>query len=454
MGDTPFHCRRRGWSAILTTALALAVAAPALPAEEDTATLLPSLVVVTVSSLRSDRVQAIGQRGSRTPYLLSLGKRGALLNLARTPVPETVPALASLFTGLDPYLHGVYGDSHPNLRSVTLGDRLLDAGYRGTAWFNAPLGQGMALLERGLAETHEFPDLDATGLADQVLAAEAESLAAGGHFLWVHLGDASAPYRPDLADLLTYRSDGWNDIWEFPLAVSKRVGMLDTLPRAAVNGPMREAAFYMDSYDAAVLKVDRALQTLIEGLLPARLGEHHAWFSHGSTLYEEELQVPVLFLGPDVQPLDQPMGTSWASLIDVMPSLLQLMGLPEGERGPRIAMEEARGFNLAPLLRGFSAPPVRWIPSAQAQAPYARSVLAEGRYKIILSPPRPPMFQGERPWPDVEQIEFHDLQFDPLELTDQSVTRGDLSNRLARHVRLKFPPWPNSPPARDSSRRR
>ena len=469
MSDTHVHCRRRGWSAILTTALALAVALPALPAEEET-TLLPSLVVVTVSSLRSDRVQAIGQRGSRTPYLLSLGKRGALLNLARTPVPETVPALASLFTGLDPYLHGVYGDSHPNLRSVTLGDRLLDAGYRGTAWFNAPLGRGMALLERGLAETHEFPDLDATGLADQVLAAEAESLAAGGHFLWVHLGDASAPYRPDLADLLTYRSDGWNDIWKFPLAVSKRTGMLDTLPRAAVNGPMREAAFYMDSYDAAVLKVDRALQTLVEGLLPAlktsqgylviaslhgeSLGEHHAWFSHGSTLYEEELQVPVLFLGPDVQPLDQPMETSWASLIDVMPSLLQLMGLPAGERGPRIAMEEARGFNLAPLLRAFSAPPVRSIPSAQAQVPYARSVLAEGRYKIILSPPRPPMFQGEHPWPDSEQIEFHDLQIDPLELTNLSVTRGDLSNRLARHVRLKFPPWPNSPPARDSSRHR
>lgn len=452
------------------TTLALAVAAPALPAEEDHPAIRPSLVVVTVSSLRSDRVQPMGRRGSRTPYLLSLGKRGALLHLARTPVPETVPALASLFTGLDPYLHGLYGDSRPDLQVVTLGDRLADAGYSGRAWFNAPLDLGMAFLERGLAETHEYPDLDATLLADRVLAAEVESLAAGGHFVWVHLGDASAPYTPDLADLLTYRSDGWNDIWNFPLAVSKWDGMLDTLPRAAVNGPMREAAFYMDSYDAVVLKVDRALQALVEGLLPAletsqgylviaslhgeSLGEHRAWFSHGSTLHEEELQVPFLFLGPDVQPLNQPMKTSWASLIDVMPTLVGLMDLPPGKRGPKIAMEVARGFNLAPLLRGSSAPPVRWIPSAQAQVPYARSVVAEGRYKIILTPPRPPMIQGGRPWPDFEQIELYDLQNDPLEFTDLAVTRGDLSHRLARHIRLRYPPWPSSPPARDTSRHR
>jgi arylsulfatase A-like enzyme len=473
MGSISLPAVWPGRAAILATVLALFTAAwsPAVArADETQEAPRPSLLLVTVASLRSDRVQAIGQRGSRTPFLLSLGQRGALLHLARTPVPETIPALASLFTGLDPYLHGQYEGSEPATHVMTMGQRLAEDGYSGRAWFNAPLEQGMPFLARGLSETHEYPDLDATHLVDRVLATETGFLAAGGHFVWVHLDDASAPYTPDLADLLTYRQDGWNEIWNFPLALDEGNSLPDTLPRAAANGPMREAGFYMDSYDATVLKVDRALEALVGGLLPAleasrgylvvaslhgeSLGEHRSWFSHGSTLHEEELQVPILFMGPDVQPLPKPMETSWTSLIDVMPSIMNLMGLPHRQQRLPTSVEESSGFDLAPLLRGSSAPPVRRIPSGQAQAPYARTVLVEGRYKVIVTPPRPPMYQGTGIWPDVEQIQFYDLQNDPLEFTNQSVSRGDISNKMARHVRLNYPPWPNSPPARDTSRRR
>ncbi|MCZ6600977.1 MAG: sulfatase-like hydrolase/transferase [Acidobacteria bacterium] len=422
----------------------------------------PSLVVVTISSLRSDRVEPGSERGSHMPYLQAMGQRGALLARARTPVPETIPALASLFTGLDPSHHGVYEDNRAASGVVSLAQRLADRGYTNSAWLGDTDVATTPFLTRGIKDVHALPEHSATALATAVVNAAGNSLADGSRFIWVHLSGASAPYIPQVSDLLAIRAEARNKAWRFSLAVSSRPGTPHMLPAAAVNGPIREAGFYLDSYDAVVRELDRAIEIIGTELAPSlaasggylvvasvhgeSLGEHGQWLSHGHTLYEEELLVPICLLGPDIKPLPEPMESSWASLNDLTPTLSDLLGL-ETSRG-----RVGDGYNLASRLRTSSAPPGRSITSGQGRPPYSQALLSEGRFKLIVTPPRPPVMEDVLDWPAAGRRELYDLHGDSLESKNLAKIRGNLSHDLALFLRRHYPPWPKSPPALDRSR--
>ncbi|MCZ6747479.1 MAG: sulfatase-like hydrolase/transferase, partial [Acidobacteria bacterium] len=173
----------------------------------------PSLVVVTISSLRSDRLESGPERGSHMPYLQAMGQRGALLARARTPVPETIPALASLFTGLDPSHHGVYEDNRAASGVVSLAQRLADRGYTNSAWLGDTDVATTPFLTRGIKDVHALPEQSATALATAVVNAAGNSLATGSRFIWIHLSGVSAPYIPQVSDLLAIRDQGRNRAW-------------------------------------------------------------------------------------------------------------------------------------------------------------------------------------------------------------------------------------------------
>gem|GEM_PF-6466847 len=311
---------------------------------------------------------------------------------------------------------------------------------------------------------HPLPEKSDTALARTVVNAVGNSLAAGSRFIWIHLSGVSAPYIPQVSDLLAIRDQGRNRAWRFSMAESNRPGKPHLLPSAAVNGPMREAGFYMDSYDAAVRDLDRAIEIIETGLAPSlaasggymvvasvhgeSLGEHGQWFSHGHTLYEEELLVPILILGPDIKPLPAPMKDSWASLNDLTPTLADLLGL-EVSTG-----RVGDGFNLAGRLRTASAPPSRSLTSGQGRPPYSQALLSEGRFKLIVTPPRPPTIEETSAWPADGARELYELHGDPLETENLARSRGGLSHHLAIFLQRNYPPWPKTPPALDRSRRR
>lgn len=424
----------------------------------------PSLVVVTISSLRSDQVESGPERMARMPHLQAMGQRGALLTRARTPIPETISALASIFTGLDPSHHGVYADNQAASGVVTLAQRLADRGYTNSAWLGATEVATTPFLALGITDIHTLPEESATALATAVVDAAGDSLDPGHRFIWVHLSAASAPYIPQVSDLLAVRDNEYDSARRFAMAVSDRPGTPNMLPAAAVNGPAREAGFYMDSYHAVVQDLDRAIAIIETGLGPSlatsggylvvaslhgeSLGEHGQWFSHGHTLYEEELLVPVCILGPDIKPRPEPMKSSWASLNDLTPTLADLLGLEKslGRVGD--------GFNLAPRLREASAQPGRFITSGQSRPPYSQALLSEGRFKLILTPPVPPGMEDTPGWPAAGARELYDLNGDSLESENLNKIRGSHSHQLAIFLRRNYPPWPKTPPAMDRSRRR
>jgi hypothetical protein len=71
----------------------------------------PNVIVLLVDTLRADRLGCYGASPSPSPVLDRLAARGTVFEHAISQASWTMPAVASLFTGLLPWSHGMVGES-------------------------------------------------------------------------------------------------------------------------------------------------------------------------------------------------------------------------------------------------------------------------------------------------------------------------------------------------------
>jgi arylsulfatase A-like enzyme len=286
-----------------------------------------NLLLVSVDTLRADRVGAYGAGDVETPALDSLARDGTRFATAIAPTPLTLPSHASLFTGLYPARHGVRHNGLYRLDGEveTLAERLRESGYA-TA---AVVGAAVLDADYGLAQGFELYDDEVsssdsgsavTGYVERRAGAVTErALAWLGEarepfFLWVHYYDPHALYRPP---------------------------------------PPFDERFRERPYDGEVAYVDTQLGRLLTGLRTKgregrtlvvatsdhgeSLGEHREP-THGYTLYDVALRVPLILKGPGVP--DGRVVNQLTSLVDVAPTLLALLGLEawEGMEGRNLTL--------------------------------------------------------------------------------------------------------------------
>jgi len=167
----------------------------------------PNVLLVTIDTLRADRVGAYGARDVATPTLDALAARGVLFERAMAAVPLTLPSHASLLTGQYPATHGVRHNAVFVLgaEAETVAERFADAGYAtgavvGAAVLDAEFGlrQGFeaydAELPKERATAAGFYERPAGEVTDRALAWLAEQR--GPFFLWVHYYDVHANWTP------------------------------------------------------------------------------------------------------------------------------------------------------------------------------------------------------------------------------------------------------------------
>jgi arylsulfatase A-like enzyme/Tfp pilus assembly protein PilF len=294
----------------------------------------PSLLLVTIDTLRADHVGAYGYAKAATPTLDALARRGARFANVTTAAPLTGPSHATILTGLPPPRHGVRENVTFLLdaRHATLATRLKRAGYRTAAFVAAypvaaafGFGQGFDEFSEGL---HPNPGIGqgaerpANEVADAAVAwLERTRNAKEPFFAWVHFYDPHAPYAPPSPYRETFADRPYDGEVAFADAQLGRI--LDAL-RAA--GRERDTV-------VAVL-ADHG-----EGL-----GEHGET-GHGILLYESTLRVPLIVAGPPVpegRVISEAVGT-----IDLAPTLLQLLG----REAPDLP-----GRDLRPALAGKRVP--------------------------------------------------------------------------------------------------
>jgi arylsulfatase A-like enzyme/Tfp pilus assembly protein PilF len=305
------------------------------PAPARSPTARPNVLLVTIDTLRADRVGCYGHAAAATPALDGLAARGVRFATAVAHVPLTGPSHASILTGLGPLGHGFRENAGFVLpASVRSGvEDFREAGYRTAAFVSAfPLDRRFGF-DRGF-ETYDdhlpkgndprrtpYVERFADATTDAVLrwlAAPAAGPPGRPFFLWVHYYDPHAPYEP-------------------PAALAGR------FPGAPYDG---EVAF-------ADQQLGRLLRALEErGLLAATIvlamSDHgeglgdHGEATHGLFVYDSTLKVPFLVAGPGVAAAR--VAPAVARGVDVLPTLLDLAGLP---RRPAI-----EGRSLRPAIEG------------------------------------------------------------------------------------------------------
>ncbi|MEM7483244.1 MAG: sulfatase [Acidobacteriota bacterium] len=313
----------------------------ASPPAAATAAETPDILLVTVDTLRADRLSGYGYSRPTSPNLDRLMATGARFTEARTVEPLTNPALTSLVTSLYPHEHGATRNGlrmRPELQSLP---KVLDErGYRTAAFVSnwtlkdsiSGLSEHFERYEEVLTKKRWFGFFKGEATAEDVNEAALTWLSetAGRRrpvFAWVHYTEPHAPY-------LHQRDQG------------KRLG---------IDGSTKE-----NRYDSEIGFVDEKIGDLLEALPRSRrgtlvvftsdhgesLGEHDYW-GHGRNLYEPGLHVPLSISWPGV--IDPAKITAPALLTDIAPTVLGLLGLD--------IPQSFRGYDWSAVLRHGQAPP-------------------------------------------------------------------------------------------------
>jgi arylsulfatase A-like enzyme len=328
----------------------------------------PNLLFLSIDTLRSDHVSCYGYERPTTPTIDEIAANGMRFDQARSVAPWTLPSFATMFTGRYPTRHGAGAEGairniaedipRPMADVPTLAATLRKSGYITAAITSNPY------LEFG--PLRDFQEVvNKTVRADRigVLARDwivRESGRRQPWMLWVHFND---PHEPTMASDARLKQLGFGDeILDHPERMALERWGTEALHLGDPDLPAEEAAGRLvvkrALYDASILDADteigRILETLHRGgelrnTLVVVLSDHGEEFhdhvalerllgqdprgiygiGHGHTLFEEQLRVPLVIMGPGARP-GVVIGESF-SLVDLMPTLLGYLQVPAPE---------------------------------------------------------------------------------------------------------------------------
>ncbi len=346
------------------------------------------LLLISVDTLRADRLGSYGSPLGLTPELDALAARSLVFEAAFAPTSFTRPSVSALLTGRYPEETGVFSNLSPLPASVpTLATWLRARGYRTAAVVSNSILSAEAGLERGFERyddrmqerelTRPRLERSAPRTTDAALAWLEDSAAdPRPFFLWVHYQDPHGPYTPPDA----YR-EAYRDLERRPddppaLPLGANNAGLHSLPPYQAIGEEREPAFYRAGYDGEVRLADEAIGRLLRSALVRNaadtlviaftadhgeaLGEGGMWFAHASSLVDALVRVPLLLRVPGQAPARR---TEIASLVDLVPTLLAACGvaIPPDLLGRNLLAPAAAGEARVAYFHALEPIPGQWL---------------------------------------------------------------------------------------------
>jgi arylsulfatase A-like enzyme len=376
------------------------------------------VVLVTVDTLRADRLGTYGWRKPTSPGIDAIASESTVFETAVPTCPATGPSVASILTGAHRSTHRVFGNGWRLPADVeTLAETLHAKGFHTvgrvanlTVDADAGFAQGFddfavpAGLARGGPAMLEGEPL----VADAVRLIEAVDRPT---FLWLHLMDPHGPYFPP--DDYRRRFDPADYVWpgDAPLPLGTTNFGLHLIPAYQIVAGETDPARYRARYDAEIRYTDDHVSAIVAALrtrglwdrtlfvLTAdhgeALGEHDYWFAHGWFVSDDQLRVPLIVHGGGF-PAGRRVGAS-VSLVDVAPTILDAVGLP-----PRRRWKDVRCARSSPGLGPATAPIAtrsRRRTTARAwsrSAPAGSSTSSSRRSRHRAAPGRPPILSCPR----------------------------------------------------------
>jgi choline-sulfatase len=361
----------------------------------------PDIVLVTIDTLRADRVGAYGATSGASPGLDALARIGVVVEEAVVQAPQTRPSHASILTGLFPFQHGLRDNgSAPLARNIpTLASSLRSAGYITAAFiaafpvsrasgldagfdvFDDPFG-GDADFLAGAGERNERP-------AHEVVAAALSWMAKPStrpRFVWLHVFEPHYPYEPPPPFTDRFAQSPYDG--EVATADAQVKRFFDRFPPS----PSR----------LVVVTSDHG-----EGLGDHGEDEHHLF------VYDSTLRVPLVLAGAGLPPGRRVKGQFRS--VDLMPTLLEFAGVSS----PRVA-----GASRAMNLKTGTV-----IPDNQS---YAESLY--GALHFGFAPVRALRGEGFK-YIDTPREELYRVASDSFETTNLAEPRAPLAAAMRTHLR-------------------
>jgi arylsulfatase A-like enzyme len=277
------------------------------------------LVLVTLDTTRADRLGLYGNDAIETPTLDRLGREGVVFSKAVATAPSTLPAHASILTGLYPHGHGARANSvfAVDATRPTLAEILAAHGYDTAAFVSSFALDARFGLDRGFAAYDDemgrpaafigFSERSGDETTERAIA-WLRSPRARPYFLWVHYYDAHARYDPPEP----YASRSANPYDGEIAFVDAQLGRL------------------LDAAEAASRRDPLVVVTADHG---EALGEHGE-ATHAHLVQEGTLQIPWILRADGVLPGGRRIDAR-ASQVDLVPTVLSLLGIdaPAGLHG-------------------------------------------------------------------------------------------------------------------------
>lgn len=325
----------------------------------------PNVLLYVIDTLRADRLGCYGHQppeGPVSPRIDAFAADGVLFEETSAQSSWTRASMATIMTGFRPSRHGVETrrDALPP-QALTLAELLSANGYRtagvitnGNAGANFGLAQGFDSFEllhgpgHGLPAGVEVVNQRARQLLDSQLADRSRPF-----FLYLHTMEPHAPYvikerlpgdlqdlelEPGVIEALQERGVRIGGPTDFGSVLWVQALFHRLLPADAETGAELGLA-----YDAAIRHNDRYFgelltelekRGLLEQTVVVLLSDHgeelfdHGSWSHGLTLYEEQLRVPFIMRFPGERAPRGVRSQRRARQVDVLPTLLDYLSLP------------------------------------------------------------------------------------------------------------------------------
>ncbi len=334
----------------------------------------PDVLLVIVDTLRADRLPAYGYGSGKTPTLDRLTDEAVVFDRAVAASAATVPSHASLFTSRFVRQHSVgYSNGDTILGDEeTVASHFQKAGYATAGFISnvmlnelTGLGRGFDVYDDRLPNQEENRPLFFERDAPKTTQSAISWLKKAGDrpvFLLVHYQDPHGPYTPPDRVLREVAAPAAED--EPRLAVtSNQVGYRGLPAYQALEGLDRPSQ-YESRYLAEILFMDRWMGLLLRAFEEHRegaghiilftsdhgesMGEEGYWFAHGHTSMPDLAHIPFILRAPGLKPgrREDPV-----SHVDVLPTLLELSGIP--------VPDDAVGVALGPYLREGQSLPER-----------------------------------------------------------------------------------------------
>ncbi len=289
----------------------------------------PNVLLISIDTCRADRLSCYGYELATTPNIDALAAEGILFEHAISPVPQTLPAHGSMFTGTIPPYHGVHDNFgyHLDKSNITLAEILRDSGFTSGAVISAFVLDSQFGTAQGFDSYHDRIESPMQGQAiPQRQAGQTTRIALDWleenkdkrFFFFLHYYDPHVEYEPPEP----FASQFAGNLYAGEIAYTDHcIGqVIDKLKELGL-------------YDSTLIII-----TSDHGEM---LGEHGE-LTHSYFIYQGAIRVPLIFKLPG--PSKPARIKSIAGIVDIVPPVCGLLNIE--------TPKQVQGIDLSPSLKG------------------------------------------------------------------------------------------------------